>query len=119
MQLPYTTGLTRLVSSSKGIAYFDALDVCRFYEIDVQPNQFVLDRWEAVLKLMSFDPEHPALDGSLWIPFVMIVTFLESMGLKREQLLPSETVLESTKHLRSLAIAMSEFQFAEVRRALA
>jgi len=119
LQQPFTTGLTRLITSSEGITYFDALDVCGFYKIDAQANRTILDRWDATLKRMPFDPEHVALEGSLWIPFVMIISFLQSLGLKREQIEPSETLLEETKHLRGLAFAMAEDQFANTKRVLA
>lgn len=85
MELLNIKGLPRLATASNGIAFFDALDVCRAFKLDVSNKQIVLDGWKEALQQLSFDPDREELEVSFWVPLVMIVAFVESLGLKRAQ----------------------------------
>tara|TARA_R110001592_G_scaffold124543_1_gene333470 strand:+ start:2712 stop:3116 length:405 start_codon:yes stop_codon:yes gene_type:complete len=119
LQWPELKGFIQLVTSSKGMVYFDALEACKFYKIDMSDYQVILDRWRTFLKYMPFDSEHQVLEGSLWIPIVCVVSFLEDFGWERDQVGQGGLPHVTNKRKEGLVRAMLESQFAEAKYALA
>ena len=100
---------TKVSVDQNGIAYFDAKEVCSSHDVSIAAHSQALESWKAKLKELRICPGFDCTEDEIWVPLVLLSTFLMSVGA--EQHTRNKNSFASKTMLEDIASMPPEFAF--------
>ncbi|MEH6800688.1 MAG: hypothetical protein V7681_15450 [Halopseudomonas sabulinigri] len=89
---------TKVSVDQNGIAYFYANEVCNSHNVSIASQAQALESWGAMLKELRISPSFDFNEDEVWVPLVLLSTFLMSAGAgehtRNKNSFASNTMLE-------------------------